>query len=35
MRVTYNGNLGDIVTEVETPGVAPAYTNNVSGWIEQ
>ena len=35
MRVTYNGNLGDIVTEVETPGVAPAYTNNDSGWIEQ
>lgn len=35
MRVTYNGNLGDIVTEVETPGVAPTFTNNISGWIEQ
>lgn len=35
MRVTYNGNLGDIVTTVETPGVDPTYTNNVSGWIEQ
>lgn len=35
MRVTYNGNLGDIVTEVNTPGVDPTYTNNISGWIEQ
>lgn len=35
MRVTYNGNLGDIVTVVDTPGVDPTYTNNVSGWIEQ
>lgn len=35
MTVTYNGNLGDIVTEVETPGVDPTYTNNISGWIEQ
>ena len=35
MRITYNGNLGEIVTTVETPGVDPTFTNNVSGWIEQ
>ncbi|MDP3719442.1 MAG: hypothetical protein Q8T13_16895 [Acidobacteriota bacterium] len=35
MRVTYNGNLGDIVTTVETPGSDPTFTNNISGWIEQ
>ena len=35
MRVTYNGNLGNLVTNVSTPGSAATYTNNVSGWLEQ
>jgi hypothetical protein len=35
MTVTYNGSLGDIVTEIVIPGGASTYTNNISGWIEQ
>ncbi len=35
MTVTYNGSLGDIVTEIVIPGGASTYTNNIRGWIEQ
>ena len=35
MTVTYNGSLGDIVTEITIPGGASTYTNNIRGWIEQ
>jgi hypothetical protein len=35
MTVTYNGSLGDIVTEITLPGGDPAYTNNIVGWLEQ
>ena len=35
MVVTYNGSLGDIVTEIVIPGGASTYTNNIRGWIEQ
>jgi hypothetical protein len=35
MQVTYNGGLGDIVTEIVIPPGPSTYTNNISGWIEQ
>lgn len=35
MTVTYNGGLGDIVTEIVIPGGASTFTNNISGWLEQ
>jgi cytoskeletal protein CcmA (bactofilin family) len=33
ITVTYEGSLGDIVTEI--PGGPPTYNNNVLGWLEQ
>ena len=35
MTVTYNGGLGDIVTEIVIPGGASTFTNNITGWLEQ
>lgn len=35
MTVTYNGGLGDIVTEIVIPPGPSTYTNNITGWIEQ
>ena len=32
--ITYNGGLGDIVTEIIIPGDL-TYTNNIRGWLEQ
>jgi hypothetical protein len=35
-KSTYNGTLGDIVTEITTTTPQPTtYINNISGWIEQ
>lgn len=34
MRVTYNGNLDEIVSAGVPPPATPTYTYNVSGWIE-
>jgi len=35
LTLTYNGSLGDIVTEITLPPGPSTYTNNISGWLEQ
>jgi cytoskeletal protein CcmA (bactofilin family) len=35
LTVTYNGQLGDIVTTITLPPGPSTYTNNISGWLEQ
>jgi len=35
LKLTYNGQLGDIVTTITLPPGPSTYTNNISGWLEQ